>query len=176
MKKILFLLALIVSFTSCKKEAIEPAPAPAPTQTVSNNGNGNGNGGTTPTSFFVGFNVDNNENLIDYPDVTINGVSLTYVAENFNTLNVNDNVIDRAFEYSIPSGLISCNDSIDYTIVFNDADIVGVTIFGIQVFSSMDGTNVQCINQPWVGWQQWEEPTSVPFTVYRTPSITFICN
>lgn len=170
MKKILFLLVLIVSFASCKKETIEPEPSPINTTVTT----------TTTTStadkFFVGFNVDNNASLIDYPDVTINGTPLAYVAENYNTLNVNNGVIDRAFEYDIPSGLVSCNDSIDYNIVFNDADIVGVTIFDIQVFSSMDGSNIENLNVRWNSWSQWEEPTSVPYTVIKTDKIKYICN
>lgn len=170
MKKILFLLALIISIASCKKEdPIEPTPpeTAAPTGTSTP---------TAATKFFVGFEVSNNITLIDYPDVTINGTPLAYVAENFNTLNVNNGTIDRAFEYDIPSGLVNCNDSIDYNIVFNDADIVGVTIYDIQVFSSMTGTNVENLNVRWSGWTQWEEPTSVPYTVVKTDKIKYICN
>lgn len=170
MKKILFLLVLIVSFASCKKETIEPEPSPINTTVTTTTTS------TAPTSFFVGYSLSSSASLVDYPDVTINGTTLSYVAENYNTINVNDGVIDRAFEYSIPSGLVSCNDSIDYTVTFNDADIVGMSIFDVQVFSSMDGSNVQCMNDPWGGWQTWEEPTSVPYQVIKTDKIKFICN
>ena len=87
-----------------------------------------------------------------------------------------EGVIDRAFEYDIPSGLVNCNDSIDYTVTFTDDDIVDVNIYDIQVFSSMDGYDVQCMNQRWSGWTQWEEPTSVPYQIVRTPKIKYICN
>jgi len=178
MKKILTVLTIIAfTIVSCQKE--EPVEPQVAAKTSSSSSTGN-TGGADPTvsasKFFVGFSVANNVYSIDYPDVTINGVPLTYVAENYNTLNVNDGIIDRAFEYDIPSGLVNCNDSIDYTVTFTDDDIVDVNIYDIQVFSSMDGYDVQCMNQRWSGWTQWEEPTSVPYQIVRTPKIKYICN
>jgi hypothetical protein len=182
MKKILTVLTVITfTIVSCQKEEpVEPQVA-AKTSSSSTGNTGNGNtGNTDPTvsasKFFVGFSVANNVYSIDHPDVTINGVPLTYAAENYNTLSVNEGVIDRAFEYDIPSGLVNCNDSIDYTVTFTDDDIVGVTIYDIQVFSSMDGYDVQCMNQRWSGWTQWEKPLSVPYQVVRINKIKYICN
>jgi len=180
MKKILTVLTVIAfTIVSCQKEEpVEPQVA-ATTSSSSSTGN---TGGADPTvsadKFFVGINLTNSmvENGVDYPDVTINGVPLSYVGENYNTLNVNNGVIERAFEYSIPNGLVNCNDSIDYGVVFNDAEIVGVTILDIQVFSHMDGYDIECLNPKWGGIRDWEKPTSVPYVVGNTPKIKYICN
>jgi len=180
MKKILTVLTVITfTIVSCQKE--EPVEPQSKTSTPQLNvvGNGNGNtGGTDPivsaSKFFVGVSISSNVNIIDYPIVTVNGTPLTYVTENYNTINVNLSVIDRAFEYSIPSGLIDCNDSIDYTITFTDSDIVGKDIDDIQIFSSMDGHDIESLSGTW--GMYYEEPTSVPYQVVRTNRIKYICN
>jgi len=139
MKRIVFILALIVSFTSCQKEdPIEPVPtAIAPTTTTG----GTTTGGTTD-KFYVGilanYQDDNNgahETFEVVPDVSIGGVPLTYLSYTTSTNYITSGVLDVVFEYDIPISLgLNCNDLIDFEVSLNtDSLNIGDVLQEIQI-------------------------------------------
>ena len=120
MKRFIYLLAIAISFASCQKEeAIKPAPVAPVVPTV-----------TTPPAasqkFYVAVLADYTDDHSGahhtrevVPDVTINGVPLTYVSFDSGGW-VTSNIVDVAFEYDIPTSLnLSCEDVIDFVVSFN---------------------------------------------------------
>lgn len=164
MKKIIYLLLIVVSFVACNKDENPPAPAtPAITNTTTTS-----NPTSSSNKFYVGVLANYGTGAIAndtwevVPTVVLEGDTLNYISYGMNP-NIPSGIVDAVFEYDIPSTTtINCNDSIDFVLFFNtDSLNAGDVIQEIQIY------HVPYLNMvpEWVGPNSWYNIT------WTTPSV-----